>query len=135
MKILWKCCVSLRLNSLTLGTLDLVARAILQLSLGHWGTVCMAVFRSRGLPNFSILYFDLPWEHVTACARRDSCMSHPSTSIGNDSSALSWQVCGKFVFQGEDEANHRPYWHEDGHLKPAGERSRSRTPLGITKML
>ena len=107
MKTLWKCCVSLRLNSLTLGTLDLVARAILQLSLGHWGTVCMAAFRSRGLPNLPIrFYFDLVWKHVTACARRDSCRSHPATSIGDDSSALSWQGCGKYVFQGEDEANH-----------------------------
>ena len=58
---------------------------------------------SKSLDSF---YFDLLWEHVTAGARRDSCMSHPTTSIGDDSSALSWQGCGKFVFQGEDEANH-----------------------------
>ena len=41
---------------------------------------------SKFLDSF---YFDLPWEHVTAGARRDSCMSHPTTSIGDDSSALS----------------------------------------------
>ena len=110
-KTAWKWCVSLRLNSLTLGTLDLGARAILQLSLWHWGTVCMAAFRSRGLPNLSIRrYFDLLWKHVTACARRDSCRSHPATSIGDDSLALSWQRCGQFhrnyVFQGEGETNH-----------------------------
>ena len=90
MKTLWKYCVSLRLNSLTLGTLDLVARAILQLSLGHWGTVCMAVFSIEMSSKFlDSLYFDLLWEHVTACARRNSCRSHPTTSIGDDSSALS----------------------------------------------
>ena len=88
--------------------LEVVCQLEVKLSdIGHIGPCCSCDsttlaralgYRVRG--SFSIersskildsLYFDLPWEHVTAGARRDSCMSHPTTSIGDDSSALSWQ--------------------------------------------
>ena len=103
--------------------LEVVCQLEVKLSdIGHLGPCCSCdsttLARALGYRvhgSFSIersskfldsFYFDLLWEHVTAGARRDSCMSHPTTSIGDDSSALSWQGCGKFVFQGEDEANH-----------------------------
>ena len=55
----------------------------LAMALGYRVHGSFSIGRSSKSPDS--FYFDLLWKHVTACARLDSCMSHPATSTGDDS--------------------------------------------------